>query len=481
MNSEFDCFVSFRNDLMIPSQEHLVEDTQFEENNIILLKPFLNNKISKNEFVDENSILRFNKYTDYFQMRQDMNDQIDIYVSCSPSVFVKADIFEKVVSAPINLLNLNNFENLHFFSSFFDLYKDEQIPENINETPSCYSYFGITVPFPSSRFNKIKILNKKFRKGIFGGDFSEATLKFICTRLSHFDEIFMMGHFGFVLSCFHWKEYTQSVFDFSSNHLLLERIELFCSFIKSSENNINFFIPSLFYTLKKSTLLTFCKDSNFRSFLSKKMVQFNYSSEFIQSFFDNVESGDVQEFPQEHTKFKKKNWKAFYGRCHQIEKEFEIKSLKDIDFSEEVIIDIYLNEVILSKMINSLNNHQFVNFCEQQSLPLPDQTFGFEALSLKKHSIHPKITLSFSNIKILVNGDFSLFSNQFSFFEQANFCFFNSWKKFKKKEEIKDNFKNASFQSLVKSKYQSKLEKGSEPSNRLTGKISQSSQSKTTN
>ena len=49
MNSEFDCRVYYHSDYVIPNPEQFVDVHGFEENNIVFLRHFAENKLSEGE------------------------------------------------------------------------------------------------------------------------------------------------------------------------------------------------------------------------------------------------------------------------------------------------------------------------------------------------------------------------------------------------------------------------------------------------
>jgi hypothetical protein len=134
---------------------------------------------------------------------------------------------------------------------------------------------------------------------------------------------------------------------------------------------------------------------------------------------------------------RKKKWIRNYPIVNNIIEMARHKKLENIDFENDIIIDLSLDKLEIEKIFSSLSLHHYINFHKIKNIPLEFPFFGFKAMGLKTkpNFDNPdydenKLKIQYTKIKILMNGNISLFKGNFRFLESSFNTFSTCWVSF---------------------------------------------------
>ena len=218
-----------------------------------------------------------------------ISSNFDSFVSNKFNVLKTKSELLTVVKCKNNLMGTHLFSILEFLCKFFDFQNEDKILKNSDQIPDFYSYFGLKNPLPFSRVNRVKTVSKQFRKGIFGGSWNVELITFILRRLTHFNEIFLMGQVGLIFALVNLNCSTDSltkVFEFMNDKEMMQVTKASLRFLGNFSTSVNFFIPGSVLVISKKKLMPFLEDSEFRKFLKERAMEIGYREEFLDSFFE---------------------------------------------------------------------------------------------------------------------------------------------------------------------------------------------------
>ena len=207
LDEDLDCRVYYIDQFIPPDSEEMAEQLYFEENSLVFLKYFGGNPLCRSRSLvtlgtnrDSLGLSVRNRFNSYTHLALEVSTRVQILILNSLRSFeerspllAQIEDAQVILGTEVKLLS-------DFFSRFFNFF-DEKFPnKDVHKLPSFYSELGLGSLLPFSRGNKVRTVEKEFRKLVLGGDWSRAKLRFLTRRLLHFSEVWLMGPLGLVFA-----------------------------------------------------------------------------------------------------------------------------------------------------------------------------------------------------------------------------------------------------------------------------------------